>query len=71
MRSKIRVGSKYYQPVPWFVEGECDGCALQGDNCINEADDGCSFDNEFGGMIFIPATKIGMAEYIAKKLEDT
>jgi hypothetical protein len=73
MRTKIRVDNKWYRPVPWHVDGECDGCVFDGKDCINDSsskfaglcDDGC----EFSGMIFIRNTKEHFAEYVAKKLE--
>lgn len=79
MRTKIRVDGKWYKPVPWLdPDDECDGCSFdRGDfvesvknGCINTDAKGspCDDGNEFSGMIFIPATKIGMAEYVAKKL---
>jgi len=70
MRTKIKVGKKYYKPVPWLgLERECLGCAFDSDGCINTlrgfiCDDG----NEFAGMILIPHNKEALAEYIAKRL---
>ena len=74
MRTKVRFEGKYYRPVPWHEEGECDGCAMdiQGKSCeFNDGSRGspCDDGNEFAGMIFIRSTKEAMAEYIAKKLE--
>lgn len=72
MRTKIKVNGKYYRPVPWLEEGECDGCALDkpGSNCYNTEANGspCDDGQEFSGHIFIRHTKEALAEYIAKKL---
>lgn len=73
MRSKVKFEGKYYRPVPWHVEGNCDGCALdiEGRPCeFNDASRGspCDDGREFAGMIFIRHTKEAMAEYIARKL---
>jgi hypothetical protein len=70
MRTKIRVDNKWYRPVPWLKDADCDGCALGQEGCVNtaERDNPCDDGNEFSGMILIPATKEAMAEYVAKKL---
>jgi hypothetical protein len=74
MRTKIRVGDKWYRPVPWHSEGGCDGCVFDGEGCINAELRGkfvnlCDADNEFEGMIFIRNTKESLAEYVAKRLD--
>jgi len=75
MRSKIKVDGKFYKPVPWLSkdgnDNECDGCAFQANGCINDYNTGnaCDDGNEFCGMILIPATNRGWADYIALKLE--
>jgi hypothetical protein len=76
MRTKIRVNDKWYKPVPWHVDGECDGCVFDGDGCINGSANVsgkfaglCDPDCEFGGMIFIHNTKESLAKYVAKRLE--
>lgn len=72
MRTKIRVDNKWYRPVPWLTDGNCDGCAFDKNNvmlCINNRkDQPCDDGHEFTGMILIPHTKEAMAEYVAKKL---
>lgn len=70
MRTKILVEGKYYRPVPWLVDGECDGCVFEHAGCINREDRNmpCDDGQEFTGMIFIRHTKKAMAEYVAKKL---
>lgn len=74
MRSKIRVNSAWYKPVPWLVEGECHGCVFDGMDCLNanvgRFTDLCDDGREFSGRIFIANTKEDFARYIAKKLED-
>lgn len=70
MRTKIKINGKYYAPMPWHVDSECFGCIFQEiSGCPHEATDCCDWGSEFQGKIFIPATKQGMASYIAKKLE--
>lgn len=70
MRSRIKVGGKYYRPVPWVVDSECQGCVFQEiSGCPHEATDCCDWGNEFQGVIFIRMGKEAMAEYIAKRLE--
>lgn len=71
MRTKIRVDNKWYRPVPWFTEGNCEGCVLDLGGCVNtpERNNPCDNGNEFTGMIFIPNTKEAIAEYVAKRLE--
>lgn len=73
MRSRIRVNDKWYRPVKWLAEAECDGCSFDGRDCIN-GDSGkftglCDDGMEFSGMIFIPNTKEALAEYVVKRLE--
>lgn len=72
MRTKIQVDGKWYRPVPWLVSTECDGCAFNEKDCINASSSKfatlCDDGNEFSGMIFVPNTKEGLAEYVAKKL---
>lgn len=73
MRSRIRVNDKWYRPVPWLSEAECEGCSFDGQGCINGNHDKfgslCDDGMEFSGMIFIPNTKEALAEYVAKRLE--
>jgi hypothetical protein len=75
MRTKIRVGDKWYRPVPWLIEEDaCKGCAFNNDGCINAKLTGkfanlCEARHEFEGMIFIRNTKEAMAEYVIKRLE--
>lgn len=74
MRTKIRIDTKYYKLVPWLVIGECIGCVFKKDpNCPNKSDGSfhnkCSEGSEFDKHIFIPATKVGLADYIALKLD--
>ncbi len=70
MRTKIKIKGKYYRPVPWHVPNECNGCIFQEiSGCPHEDTDCCDLGAEFDRMILIPATKQGMADYIAKKLE--
>ena len=73
MRTKIRVGDKWYKPVPWHNDGDCNGCVFDGMKCLN-ANVGrfsnlCNDDREFSGRIFIANTKEAMAEYVIKRLE--
>jgi hypothetical protein len=75
MRTKIRVGDKWYKPVPWFEHKECDGCAFESNSCINGGSAAekfrglCDANQEFEGMIFIPNNKEALAEYVAKRLD--
>jgi hypothetical protein len=75
MRTKIRVGDKWYRPVPWLVEDDnCEGCAFDDNGCINADLRGrftnlCDTHHEFEGMIFIRNTKESLAEYVAKRLD--
>ena len=74
MRSRIRHEGVWYKPVPWLVEGECHGCAMNTatyrSTCYNQgAVESCSEGNEFEGMVLIRCGKEGLAEYIAAKLE--
>jgi len=74
MRTKIRVGDKWYKPVPWHSESECDGCVFDGEGCINSELGGkfyglCDANQEFEGMIFIHNTKEAMAAYVIRILE--
>jgi len=73
MRAKIRIDTKYYKPVPWLVEGDCTGCIFQKEwQCPNRAgtplEGACGEGREFDKHVFIPATKVGLADYIALKL---
>jgi hypothetical protein len=75
VRTKIRVGDKWYRPVPWLIEEDgCEGCAFDDNSCIN-ADLGgrfvnlCDSSREFEGMIFIRNNKEALAEYVAKRLD--
>lgn len=70
MRAKIKVDGKFYRPVPWLKAYECTGCVFDKKGCINNNDHGnpCDSENEFDGYIIIPATKVGLANYIALKL---
>jgi hypothetical protein len=75
MRSKIKFEGVWLRPVPWLKEGDCHGCyvdATSADCDFNTAanDRPCGDGGEFAGMIFIRNTKEGMADYVAKKLED-
>ncbi len=72
MRTKIRVDTNWYKPVPWHSEGECDGCVFDGSGCINASSKFsglCDAEHEFEGMIFIPNTKAALAEYVVRRLE--
>jgi hypothetical protein len=75
MRTKIRVGDKWYKPVPWLLEDDgCEGCVFDDNGCINSELGGkfymkCDANQEFEGMIFIPNTKQALAEYVIKRLE--
>ena len=71
MRTKILVEGKYYRPVPWLIDGNCDGCAFDHIGCVNTAErnNPCDDGNEFAGVIFIRHTKEAMAEYVVKRLE--
>ena len=70
----IVVNGKRYRGVPWLADiaddnDECHGCAFHSNGCINdETNDCCDEGNAFGGMVFIPDTKQGLADYIALKL---
>lgn len=70
MRSKIKVGKKYYRPVPWIKDCNCEGCEFDQEGCINVSSYGnpCDDGNEFSGMILIPHTKEAMAVYMARRL---
>lgn len=73
MRAKIRIDTKYYRPVPWLVAGDCTGCVFKKDpHCPHKSDGSfrnkCAEDGEFDKHVFIPATKVGLANYIALKL---
>jgi len=75
MRTKIRVGDKWYNPVPWLAEDDgCGGCVFDDNGCINAQLGGrfadlCDANREFDGMIFIPNTKEAMAAYVIRILE--
>jgi hypothetical protein len=76
MRTKIRVNGKWYKPVPWYVDRDCDGCVFEGGGCINGSANVsgkfaglCDDGEEFGWMIFIPSTKESLVKYVAKRLE--
>lgn len=76
MRTKIKVNGTWYKPVPSLKGGYCEGCALdENDDCINGLSglypNACSVRGEFQDMVFIKYGKEAMAEYIAKKLEDS
>lgn len=76
MRKTITVKGKRYRAVPWpspyaGSSNGCLGCAFENGGCINGTDehgDICDDGNDFGGMVLIPATKQGMADYIAVRL---
>lgn len=70
MKSKIKVDGKFYRPVPWVKESNCDGCEFDKNGCLNDADHDnfCDDGKDFAGMIFIPHTKEAMAQYVAMKL---
>lgn len=79
MRKTITVEGKRYRAVPWHSPDagssqECTGCAFEFGGCVNGTDehgDICDDGNDFGGMVLIPATKQGMADYIAVRLGAT
>lgn len=69
MRSKLRVDDLWYRPVPWYREGECDGCYFEKSGCLNgtkKHSNLCDNGNEFAGMVFIPNTKEAYDEYMHK-----
>ena len=73
MRTKIKINTKYYRLVSWLVEGDCTGCVFrQSYECPHEAsspfEGKCGEGQEFDKHVLIPATKVGLANYIALKL---
>lgn len=74
MRSKIKVDGKFYKPMPWLKNGDCDGCNLGGEytNCCyntNENGTPCDEGNEFDGYIFVRMNKESVARYVMSRLE--
>jgi hypothetical protein len=72
MRSKIKVGGKFYKAVPWIRPESCHGCDLDSSfMCINNdsVDPTCDHDSEFAGHIFIGMDKESRARYVLARLE--
>lgn len=70
-RKRIRVEGKWYRAVPCLSTHGCDGCAFERDLAQAHICGPCADGREFEGKIFTPDTPEGMAEYVAKRLEDT
>lgn len=72
MRTKVKFNGEWYKPVPWLQATQCEGCALDKEGLcdFNTSTNGspCNDGNEFSGMILIPNTEEGLAEYVTRKL---
>lgn len=70
MRSRVRAYSEWFRPVPWLVDGECDGCYFHGNgrdaDCLNQTSTGnfCDDKGEFAGHVFIQTGKEAYEAYI-------
>lgn len=75
MRSKVKVGGKFYHVVPWLVAGGCNGCAFihedtTTEGCLNHRNDApCDDGGELDGHILIPSGKEARAAYVARLLD--
>lgn len=74
MDKRVLIDGKFYRPVPWLFNGECDGCAFEPrtDDCPNHTHpkyvDQCGTNGRFHGRVLVRATKEGWAEHLATRL---
>ncbi len=67
MHNRVKVAGVWFRPVPWLVENDCDGCALNdASECTFNThinDHPCDHEGEFNGKILIRTTKEAYEKY--------